>query len=158
RRQLYSGSHDPTQLDPEPLSRVGVAVMFYLANAEEAVRQATESARPTCQSPTVLEACRAFADLMLAALSRQSKAPILAQVPAAAAAPPESPSSAAEVLAAALWAFSTTTTLREALLRAVNLGGNSDVVGAVCGQLAGAHYTVAAIPAGWRNSLMHKEL
>ena len=159
RRQLYSGSHDPTQLDPEPLSRVGVAVMFYLANAEEAVRQATESARPTCQSPTVLEVCRAFADLMLAALSGQSKASILAQVPGVeAAAPPESPSSAPEVLAAAVWAFATTTTLREALLRAVNLGGHADVVGSVCGQLAGAHYAVAAIPATWRNSLMHKDL
>jgi ADP-ribosyl-[dinitrogen reductase] hydrolase len=44
------------------------------------------------------------------------------------------------------------------VLRAVNLGGNSDVVGAVCGQLAGAHYTVVAIPAGWRNSLMQKDL
>ncbi len=159
RRQLYSGSHDPTQLDPEPLSRVGVAVMFYLADAEEALRRATESARITCQSPTVLEACRAFADLMVGALSGQSKGAILAQSPGVtAAAPPESPSSAAEVLAAALWAFATTTTLREALLRAVNLGGNSDVVGAVCGQLAGAHYMVGAIPAGWRNSLMHKEL
>lgn len=159
RRQLYSGSHDPTQLDPEPLSRVGVAVMFYLANAEEALRQATESARPTCQSPIVLEACRALGDLMLAALSGQSKASILAQAPGiAAAAPPESPSSAPEVLAAALWAFGTTATLREALLRAVNLGGHSDVVGSVCGQLAGAHYTVAAIPAAWRNSLMHKDL
>jgi ADP-ribosyl-[dinitrogen reductase] hydrolase len=159
RRQLYSGSHDPTQLDPEPLSRVGVAVMFYLANADEALRQATESARPTCQSPTVLEACRTFADLMLAALSGQSKASILAQAPAAAAAaPPESPTSAPQVLAAAVWAFGTTTTLRDALLRAVNLGGPSDVVGCVCGQLAGAHYTVAAIPAGWRNSLMHKDL
>jgi ADP-ribosylglycohydrolase len=159
RRQLYSGSHDPTQLDPEPLSRVGVAVMFYLADAQEALRQAMESARPTCQSPAVLEACRTFADLMLAALSGQPKAAILAQAPAAlAAAPPESPSSAPEVLAAAVWAFASTTTLREALLQAVNLGGNSDVVGAVCGQLAGAHHTVAAIPAGWRNSLMHKDL
>jgi ADP-ribosyl-[dinitrogen reductase] hydrolase len=159
RRQLYSGSHDPTQLDPEPLSRVGVAVMFYLANSEEALRQATESARPTCQSPAVLEACCTFADLMRAALSGESKPSILAQAAAlAAAAPPESPSSASEVLAAALWAFGTTTTLRDALLRAVNLGGHSDVVGAVCGQLAGAHYTVAAIPAGWRNSLIHKDL
>jgi len=158
RRQLFSGSHDPTQLDPEPLSRVGVAVMFFLASAEEAVRQATESARPTCQSPAVLEACRTFANMMIAALTAQSKAAILAQGPAVAAESPDSPSSAPEVLAAAVWAFSTTTNLRDALLRAVNVGGHSDVVGAVCGQLAGAHYTVAALPAAWRNSLMHKDL
>ncbi len=158
RRQLFSGSHDPTQLDPEPLSRVGVAVMFFLASAEEAVRQAMESARPTCQSPVVLDACRLLANMMIAALTGQSKAAILAQGPAIAADAPDSPSSATEVLAAATWAFGSTTNLRDALLRAVNLGGHSDVVGAVCGQLAGAHYTVAAIPAGWRNSLMHKDL
>lgn len=158
RRQLFSGSHDPTQLDPEPLSRVGVAVMFFLASAEEAVRQAMESARPTCQSPAVLEACRVFANMMIAALTAQAKPAILSQGPAIAAEAPDAPSSAPEVLAAAIWAFGTTTNLRDALLRAINLGGNSDVVGAVCGQLAGAHYTVAAIPAAWRNSLMQKDL
>jgi ADP-ribosyl-[dinitrogen reductase] hydrolase len=158
RRQLFSGSHDPTQLDPEPLSRVGVAVMFFFASPEEAIRQATESARPTCQAPAVLEACRLFAAVMLAALSGQTKAEILAQAATAQAEPPPSPGSAPEVLDAALWAFATTTDLRGALLRAVNLGGNSDVVGAVCGQLAGAHYTVAAIPLAWRNALMHKDL
>jgi ADP-ribosylglycohydrolase len=44
------------------------------------------------------------------------------------------------------------------VLRAANLGGNSDVVAAVCGQLAGAHYGFSAIPPAWRNGLMHKDL
>jgi ADP-ribosyl-[dinitrogen reductase] hydrolase len=158
RRQVFSGSHDPTQLDPEPLSRVGVATMFFLASADEASRQATESARPTCQAPAVLEACRTFSRLMHAALSGRPKSAILATAPPVGPGTPESPGSAGEVLASAVWAFSTTASFRDAALRAVNLGGNSDVVGAVCGQLAGAHYTAAAIPAGWRNSLMHKDL
>jgi len=158
RRQVFSGSHDPTQLDPEPLSRVGVTVMFFLASADEAARQATASARPTCQAPAVLEACRIFSALLHAALSGRSKAEILATGPAVATAAPDSPGSAAEVLGAALWAFATTSNFRDAVLRAVNLGGNSDVIGAVCGQLAGAHYSMAAIPAAWRNALMHKDL
>ena len=158
RRQAFSGSHDPNQLDAEPLSRVGVTTMFFLASVEEASRQAMESARPTCQAPSVLEACRAFAILMHRALSGQSKPMILAGLPAVGTQAPESPTSASDALAAAVWAFSTTTNFRDAVLRAVNLGGNSDVVGAVCGQLAGAHYTLAAIPAGWRNSLMQKDL
>lgn len=158
RRQVFSGSHDPHQLDPEPLSRVGVTVMFFFASLEEASRQATEAARPTCQAPPVLEACRVFAHLVHAALSGQSKDAILACGPAVVPDTPDSPSSATDVLAAAIWAFSTTTNFRDAVLRAANLGGNSDVVAAVCGQLAGAHYTVAAIPIAWRNSLMHKDL
>ena len=41
---------------------------------------------------------------------------------------------------------------------AANLGGNSDVVAAACGALAGAHYTASAIPTLWRNSLIKKQL
>jgi ADP-ribosyl-[dinitrogen reductase] hydrolase len=132
--------------------------MYFLTSAEEASRQAMESARPTCQAPSVLEACRAFAILMHRALSGQSKPAILSGLPPTESLSPEAPTSASDVLAAALWAFSTTTNFRDAVLRAVNLGGNSDVVGAVCGQLAGAHYTLAAIPAAWRNSLMQKDM
>jgi len=43
----------------------------------------------------------------------------------------------------------------------VHLGHNrsvSDVVAAVCGQLAGAHYGATAIPQSWRNGLMEKDL
>ena len=59
---------------------------------------------------------------------------------------------------AALWAFSSTDNFRDAVLRAANAGGNSDVVAAVCGQLAGAHYGATAIPQSWRNGLMEKDL
>ena len=158
RRQAFSGSHDPGQLDPEPLSRVGVATMYFFASADEGARQATEAARPTCQAPSVLDACRTLSQILHAALSGEAKARVLANGPALGSGAPTAPVSASEVLAAALWAFSTGASFRDALLRAVNLGGNSDVVGAVCGQLAGAHYGVGAIPSAWRNSLMHKDL
>ncbi len=167
RRQAFSGSHDPSQLDPETLSRVGATTMFYFASAAEASQQASESARPTCQAPSVLEACRSLSRLLHAALSGQSKAAILALAPplatagsgaaeSTAAAPVAA--SAGEVLGAAVWAFSSTGNFRDAVLRSVNLGGNSDVIAAVCGQLAGAHYMVAGIPAAWRKSLIHKDL
>ncbi|HTL91999.1 MAG TPA: ADP-ribosylglycohydrolase family protein, partial [Steroidobacteraceae bacterium] len=45
---------------------------------------------------------------------------------------------------------------REAVLAAANLGGNSDVVAAVCGAIAGAHYSAEAIPALWRDSLLQR--
>jgi ADP-ribosyl-[dinitrogen reductase] hydrolase len=67
-------------------------------------------------------------------------------------------SSAQAVLAAAVAAFGATDNFRDAILHAANLGGDSDVVAAVCGQLAGAYYGVRAIPTSWYNGLMQKEL
>jgi ADP-ribosyl-[dinitrogen reductase] hydrolase len=166
RRQAFSGSHDPGQLDPEPLSRVAPPTMFFFAGMVEASQQSGEAARTTCQAPAVVEACRTASRVLHSALSGQSKDVILAEavncgvIPLRAepATAPTAGISAADAFAAALWAFATTDNFRDALLRAANLGGNSDVIAAVCGQLAGAHYTVAAIPAAWRNSLMQKDL
>jgi ADP-ribosyl-[dinitrogen reductase] hydrolase len=61
-------------------------------------------------------------------------------------------------LEAALWAFHRTANFREGALAAANLGRDSDVVTAVYGQLAGAHYGVSGIPGIWRNSLMKHDL
>ncbi len=52
-------------------------------------------------------------------------------------------------LQAALWAFNTTTTFEEGLIAAVNLGGDSDSIGAIFGQIAGAYYGFEAIPERW---------
>lgn len=76
QRKLFYGSHDPTQLDPEPLSRVAPTVMFFYASPELAVRQGCEAARTTCQAPLVLECCRAFAAILHGALAGKSKAAI----------------------------------------------------------------------------------
>ena len=52
-----------------------------------------------------------------------------------------------DALEAALWSFYNTDTYAEGLLKAVNLGGDADTVGAIYGQLAGAYYSLEAIPA-----------
>lgn len=51
-----------------------------------------------------------------------------------------------DTIEAALWAFLTTETFEQAVLKAVNLGGDADTIGAVCGQLAGAFYGLSGIP------------
>ena len=56
---------------------------------------------------------------------------------------------AVSTLEAALWAFNTTESFEDALVAAVNLGGDSDTIGAVCGQIAGAYYGFEAIPDRW---------
>ncbi len=56
-------------------------------------------------------------------------------------------------LEAALWAFHDAADFREAVVRAVNLGDDADTTGAVCGQLAGAHWGESGIPQQWRDRL-----
>ncbi|MGH8322482.1 MAG: ADP-ribosylglycohydrolase family protein, partial [Steroidobacteraceae bacterium] len=175
RRQAFSGSHDPAQLDPEPLSRVAPAVLFFFASSDQAIDQATEAARTTCQAPLVLDACRSLARALHAALSGQPKAVVLeraalavasrtvrtgagAEASARGVAVTRAGSSAPAVLAAAVAAFGATGNFRDAVVYAANLGGHSDVIAAVCGQLAGAYYGVKGIPTSWHNSLMQKEL
>lgn len=53
----------------------------------------------------------------------------------------------------ALWALNTTGSFEEALVAAVNLGGDADTIGAVCGQLVGAKYSFPAIPKRWISAI-----
>ena len=56
---------------------------------------------------------------------------------------------AVSTLDAALWAFNTTENFADGLIAAVNLGGDSDSIGAVYRQLAGTFYGFNAIPDRW---------
>ena len=165
RRQPFSGSHDPGALDPEALSRVAPLAMYFFAQPAAAAEWAAEAARTTCQAPAVLTACRALAQALHAALSGEPRLVILAQAQSAldavrhpGAAGAHLDDGAPAALAAALEAFAGAANFRDAVLSAANLGGNSDVVAAACGALAGAHYTASAIPTLWRNSLIKKQL
>jgi ADP-ribosyl-[dinitrogen reductase] hydrolase len=56
-------------------------------------------------------------------------------------------------LEAALWAVDGTDSFSEAVVLAVNLGGDADAVGAVAGQLAGALHGVGGMPERWLDLL-----
>jgi len=179
KRQPFAGSHDPDQLDKDPLSRTAPAVLYFFANAPSAVAKAAEAARLTAQAPLVLDCVRLFAAMIHLALSGRDKAQVLrpprdlwasASTRAelislydgsyARRTPPEITGGGGilQALEAALWAFHRTETFREGALLAANLGGDSDVVAAAYGQLAGAYHGVSAIPGIWRNSLMKQEV
>lgn len=63
-----------------------------------------------------------------------------------------------DTMQAALWAFASTDSFEDCLVRAVNLGGDTDSIGAVAGQIAGAFYGESAIPERWRSALMHWDI
>lgn len=62
-----------------------------------------------------------------------------------------------DTLEAAVWCVLTTANYRDCILKAVNLGLDTDSVGAVAGSLAGLLYGFDGIPEDWRDSLLKKE-
>ncbi|MDR2785814.1 MAG: ADP-ribosylglycohydrolase family protein, partial [Treponema sp.] len=58
-----------------------------------------------------------------------------------------------DTLEAAFWCFLTTDNYRDAVLKAVNLGEDTDTTAAVTGALAGLAYGIKAIPTVWLESL-----
>ena len=179
KRQPFAGSHDPEQLDKDPLSRVAPAVMYFFADAAGAVARAAEAARITAQAPMVLDCVRLLAAMLHQALSGRDKPAVLRPPRESWATATTRPEVLAvydgsysrrmppeisggghilQALEAALWAFHHGETFREGALLAANLGRDSDVVCAAYGQLAGAFHGVSAIPGIWRNSLIKQEV
>lgn len=60
-------------------------------------------------------------------------------------------------LEASIWCLYNTSSYKEAVLKAVNLGEDTDTVGAITGSLAGLYYGLNGIPKEWINSLQNKE-
>jgi ADP-ribosyl-[dinitrogen reductase] hydrolase len=60
-------------------------------------------------------------------------------------------------LEASLWCLLTSTSYQETVLKAVNLGEDTDTTGAVVGGLAGIAYGIEAIPSSWVEQIARKE-
>lgn len=63
-----------------------------------------------------------------------------------------------DTLEAALWCLTTTDTYKDCLIKAVNLGNDTDTVAAVAGALAGIYYGYDAIPQDWLSALRGKDV
>ncbi len=61
-------------------------------------------------------------------------------------------------LEASIWSFMTTNSVKEAILKAVNLGGDTDTIGALTGGLAGSFYGIKNIPKNWLSILACKKM
>ena len=62
-----------------------------------------------------------------------------------------------DTLEAAIWCFLNTDCYKDCVLKAVNLGEDTDTVAAVAGGIAGVYYGMEAIPEEWINLLPKKE-
>ena len=62
-----------------------------------------------------------------------------------------------DTIEAAIWSLLTTDSFRACELKAVNLGDDTDTVGAIAGGLAGLYYGYENIPAGWLEVIKRRE-
>lgn len=147
------------------LMRLAPAVLFALGDPAACRRLAAEQGRTTHGAPQAVQACTWFADLLHRAIDGEAKGELLAPQPwdghpavravaagswrGKARAAIRSSGYAIHTLEAALWCVAETDSFEAACVLAVNLADDADTVGAVTGQLAGAIYGMAAIPARW---------
>ena len=182
-RDAFCGSTDPNSAGNGSLMRLAPVAMFYADRPREAVLRAAESSQTTHAAGECVDACRYMAGLLVGALGGELKerllsdmyepvegiwnetplAPRIAEVASGSfrtKQPPAIQGSGYVVrsLEAALWAFHHAHSFEEAILLAVNLGDDADTTGAICGQIAGAHYGVDGIPERWKSVIRHRDL
>ncbi len=170
-----SGSTDSHSAGNGSLMRLAPVPILYAESLDQAIDAAGQSSRVTHGAEEAVDACRAYAAMLVAALRGADRETILSTT--APPGPNERPLSPAvtevmqgswrnktdgeivgsgyvvHALEAAIWSFATTDSHREAILRAANLGDDADTTAAICGQLAGAFYGASGIPEAWREKL-----
>lgn len=62
-----------------------------------------------------------------------------------------------DTLEAAIWCFANTRNYKDCVLRAVNLGEDTDTIGAVAGGLAGLYYGIDSIPTEWMGIIARRD-
>jgi ADP-ribosyl-[dinitrogen reductase] hydrolase len=170
----YAGSDDPSASGNGSLMRLAPIPMAWHFDRAQAIHWAIESSRLTHASAECLASCAYFSALIWSALQGvRDKTQLLTEVNDIAL-----PSSMQRIrdcaflhateddydgsghvvatLEAALWAFFSTDSFEQAILRAANLGGDADTTAAVCGQLAGAFYGLDGIPEHWLEKLARR--
>ena len=135
---------------------------LWYADRAQALRVAVELSRMTHYDPLASEACK----LYTAAIWDMARGGVPArqalkaafggtryQAALAGQARLDPTGFVVDTLNCALDAVARTSSLEDAIVRAVNLGGDADTVGAVAGGLAGAMYGYDSIPTRWREAL-----
>lgn len=166
----FAGSTNPGSAGNGSLMRLAPVPIWGLKfGAETISRVAIEQSRTTHAAPECLAACEGYALILARAISGLSKQALLDEVvnsPSAKVAAVlagrwknktryeiSSSGYVVDSMEAALWCVDQSSSFREAILLAANLGDDADTVAAITGQLAGALWGASAIPPEWRQKL-----
>jgi ADP-ribosylglycohydrolase len=181
-REPYPGPTSPHTAGSGSLMRLAPVPMFYALHPQLALEKCADSSRTTHANHKALDACRYYGALLLGALHGQPKEALLspprkwdfldsnmkeqlshltsgiAEVANGSfmrKQPPQIQGTGfvERGMEAALWAFHHSTSFRQGVLMAANLGDDADTTAAIYGQLAGAYYGEDNIPTQWRAKL-----
>ncbi len=155
-RTLVDGVPDMALPDgSDALTRLAPLVVWHLAGDVDALaRDVTAAVQITSHQDSTLQQAQKFSLILRSALHGATHAALCEQITHS-----QWPQTdAGRSLNLATMAFCSTATWKDAVLEAINQGGDSDVLGALCGQLAGAHYGASGLPAAWLESLAEREL
>jgi len=171
----FSGSTDPYSAGNGSLMRLAPVVLKFFPDRDTTLHYCAESSRTTHGAEECLDACRLFGDMLLRALSAESKDRTLAGTSSMMIRSHKLADIArgtyrdkrmdeirgtgyvVESLEAALWCFWKTNSFEEAILAAANLGDDADTTAAICGQIAGAFYGESDIPSDWLEKVVMVE-
>lgn len=172
----FAGSTSPSNAGNGSLMRLSPVAIWGAKRGDAAVIEiARMQSRLTHAAEECLAACEVYAQLTARAILGESRetvlAPRLIEGPAKIAriiagdwqgkarSQISSSGYVVDSLEAALWCIGDTDNFADAVLLAANLGDDADTVAAITGQLAGALYGAAGIPAPWRERLAwHDEI
>lgn len=160
------GSHSPDTAGNGSIMRLAPAVICALPSEEAAISLAVRQSKTTHGAIECLEACD-YLGRQLSALilghdlgDRRGvySSPGMTRIAARdwtgkSREMIKSTGYVIDTLEAALWADANASSFEEALILAVNLGGDADTIGAVTGQIAGARYGLSGIPQKWLDVL-----
>lgn len=132
----------------DALVRVAPLVLWHYADEQALTKDLGPMMRVTCGESSTLDAVNEFASMMYGAIrGRPFKNATRSR--SADARPSRLDTEASRALAVVKESMHEAKNWKDAVLRAVNRGGDADVYGAMTGQLAGAVFGVESIPAGW---------
>lgn len=157
------------------IMRLSPAVIANLDNADVAAKTAVEQSRTTHGAPQCLEAADLMARILHGLIHGDGSHRRAVSLSAVGYAEREIADIAAgryrdkpredikstgyvvHTLEAALWSFSRHDSFEGVLTEAINLGGDTDTVGAVAGQIAGAAHGITSIPERWLAELAWRD-
>lgn len=161
-----AGDRSPNAAGNGSLMRLSPVAIRHWRNQERAQQVAMRQSETTHAAEACMQACAWYARLLVRAIGGEPLDSLLAPEPWPG--PPEiagiaggnwrsksrsqirSSGYVVHTLEAAVWCVAQAQSFEEAVVLAVNLADDSDTVGAVTGQLAGAVWGAAAIPDRWQ--------
>lgn len=175
-RTLSKVNTAPDKAGNGALMRLGPVPLYFYPDKKMAIKMSGESSRTTHGATECIQANKIFGNILHEALNDKRKEHVLlcgglnddftsslktitrCEYKNKNRDEIQSTGYVVHTLEAALWCFWNTDSFGDALIKAVNLGGDADTVGAVCGQIAGAYYGIKAIPESWLTDLYNLDM